>query len=205
MLEIGCGLDSVALALADTGAVVVGIDISPVAIEAARARAGDRQGATFEVMDAEALSIEDASVDLVIGTGILHHLDLAVVTDELRRVLVADGRGVFVEPMGHNPVINLYRRLTPGKRTDDEHPLLTSDFERFERDFATVERTSFVLLALLAIPFQRFSFFARLVKVLQRADRALFARVPRLRPLAWTVLIELGRPRPLAASLPADA
>lgn len=203
VLEIGCGLNSPALALAAMGAQVIGIDISPVAIDEARERAEGVENVRFEVMDAEALTVDDGSLDLVIGTGILHHLDLSHVSDEIRRVLAPGGRAVFVEPLGHNPLINLYRRLTPGERTVDEHPLLTSDFALLRERFGSVECTSYVFVTLGAIPFRRFSFFGRLTRVLQRVDRTLL-RLRWLQPLAWTVLIELSRPVPGRAPVDRD-
>ena len=32
---------------------------------------------------------------------------------ELSRIIKPNGECIFQEPMGHNPIINLYRKLTP--------------------------------------------------------------------------------------------
>lgn len=42
---------------------------------------------------------------------------------------------MFFEPLGHNLLINLYRRLTPELRTEDEHPLVACDLERLVNYF----------------------------------------------------------------------
>src|SRR4029077_19868431 len=78
VLEYGCGTGSAAFELAERGAHVVGIDISPVAVDEARRVAAERQSgdAEFRVMNAEALEFPDGAFDLVCGSGILHHLDL---------------------------------------------------------------------------------------------------------------------------------
>src|SRR5688500_10057442 len=66
ILEYGCGQGSYAFALAEAGAEVVGIDISPVAIDLAKQQAEDQGMADrtdFMVMDAESLDFPDDSFD----------------------------------------------------------------------------------------------------------------------------------------------
>jgi len=80
VLEYGCGPGSYSLYLARRGAAdVTGIDISDVGIEQAREKARRQQIArvTYHVMDAEAMDLPNDTFDLICGTGILHHLDLA--------------------------------------------------------------------------------------------------------------------------------
>lgn len=140
MLEYGCGTGSKAFALAHTGAHVVCIDISGVGVAEATARA-ERDGvrADFVQMDAEALGYSFGAFDLVCGSGIFHHLDMERSLAEVRRVLKPEGTAVFYEPLGTNPIINLYRRLTPSMRTPDEHPLVPADFDLMRRHFREVE------------------------------------------------------------------
>lgn len=196
VLEYGCGAGSSAFLLAELGARVTGIDLSGVRIERARDEAA-RLGldVTFAVMNAEQLHFPDGSFDLICGSGILHHLELDLAFRELARTLRADGRGVFLEPLGHNPVINLYRRLTPGLRTPDEHPLVMGDFALASRHFRRVETYFFHLTSLMAVPFRRFGFFGRLVGGLEGVDRRLFERVPACRRFAWMTVIVLSGPR----------
>ena len=74
-------------------------------------------GVRFQVMNAEVLEFPDASFDLVFGVAILHHLDLDTACAEFLRVLRPSGTAVFLEPLGHNPFINLVRWATPAART----------------------------------------------------------------------------------------
>jgi SAM-dependent methyltransferase len=196
-LEYGCGEGSAAFSLAAAGVDVTGIDISPVAIETARAQAEQQHltTATFAVMNAEALEFPPASFELICGTGVLHHLDLAAAYAELARTLAPGGRAVFLEPLGHNPVVNLWRRLTPSMRTPDEHPLLESDFELARRWFGDVDVEYFQLLSLGALVLPG-GLRRRVEPVLDRADRWLFRRFPRLGRQAWTAVLVLSRPRP---------
>jgi len=194
VLELGCGADTLAAALVAREADVTGIDISPVAVELAAART---PAARFEVMNAEATTFADDQFDAVVGSGILHHLDLDAAAAELSRVLDPDGTAVFLEPLGHNPFVNLYRRLTPSLRTEDEHPLRVDDLRRLHRDFAEVDLTFHVLTALAAVPATRLGRTGRVVaRGLDRLDQLLFRLLPPLRRYAWIVVIRLRRPVP---------
>jgi SAM-dependent methyltransferase len=199
VLEYGCGPGGRAVALARVGARVHGIDISPVAIELARAsakREGVAPNTTFSVMDAEALDVPAASVDVVCGTSILHHLDLERAYREVARVLRPTGTAIFLEPLGHNPAINAYRRLTPRLRTEDEHPLLLNDLAAAEAHFGRCTMEHFTLLSIAAVTAHGRPAFGRVAGALRRADRRIFAQIPALRRWSWTVLLVLSEPGP---------
>ncbi len=192
VLEYGCGPGSQAFGLAKAGASVTAIDISDVAIEQTKKEA-DRQGVEIEcfVMDAEDLTFEDNSFDRVCGSGILHHLDLERCYPELKRVLKPGGNGIFFEPMGYNPLINLYRNMTPGLRTDDEHPLLNEDFELAGKYFDKVNPTFFHLTSIGASFIPVASFQAALARPLNGLDSVLFKTLPFLKKYAWITVLEL--------------
>ena len=142
VLEYGCGKGSHAFALARRGAEVSGIDISSEGIRQATVRGTAERLSdklSFKVMNAEALAFPDNHFDIVCGGGILHHLDLQRACTELVRVLKPSGRAVFFEPLGHNPLINLYRRMTPDMRSADEHPLVEDDLAAMARYFHEAE------------------------------------------------------------------
>ena len=131
VLEYGCGPSAFVSALVDDAGELVGIDISDVAVMQATERAA-REGRTarYQVMDAESLDFPDGSFDLVCSAAVLHHLDLRKAFREISRTLRPDGHAIFMEPLGHNPLINWYRRATPDLRTPDEHPLLMCDLAK---------------------------------------------------------------------------
>jgi ubiquinone/menaquinone biosynthesis C-methylase UbiE len=196
VLEYGCGRGSAAFDLAAAGARVTGIDISDVAIDQATARAaelGVADRSSFLVMDAERLACADASFDLVCGTSILHHLDLDHAYGEIARVLRPGGHGVFLEALGHNPLINLYRRRTPLLRTVDEHPLRVGDLELARRYFSGVSLQYFNLASLAALPLRRRAAFPAVADALERLDQLLFRRIPYLRRHAWMAVLRLTR------------
>jgi ubiquinone/menaquinone biosynthesis C-methylase UbiE len=197
VLELGCGMDSNAFFMARQGAAsVTGIDISQVAIEQARERAAREsvERVMFRVMDAEALAFPDDSFDLICGAAILHHLDLHKTLAEIARTLRPGGTAIFLEPLAHNPVINIYRHLTPELRTEDEHPLSMKDLKLAATYFSQIERRFFHLISLAAAPFYKLPGFDRLVHFCDCSDRALLKIAPFLRRYAWTVGLIFSKP-----------
>src|SRR5688572_25082197 len=66
VLDVACGTGNLALPAARAGADVTGIDIAPNLVEQARENArGEGLNAQFDEGDAEALSYNDASFDVV--------------------------------------------------------------------------------------------------------------------------------------------
>ncbi len=200
VVEFGCGRNASIFRLARRGCRVTAIDISEVAIDEARTQAAqlglspDR--ARFERMDAENLLLEAASADLVCGTGILHHLNLGAAAAEIHRVLRPGGSAVFVEPLGHNPGVSLFRKLTPSLRTPDEHPLMMKDLELLGARFADLKIRYVGLLALLAAPLVKVPGVDGLLRLLHRADAWLFGAWPWVGRHAWACVIELRKGAP---------
>ena len=192
VLEYGCGTGSIAFILAAAGDRVTGIDISPVAIEMAAAEAARRQlrDIRFEVMNAERLEFPDSSLDLVCGSAVLHHLDLERAGAEIRRVLKPGGRLVFFEPLGHNPLINWYRRRTPHLRTVDEHPLRMEELRKFASGFKSIDLRYFHITSLGAAALEGRPGFRGVLNTADALDRLLLA-IPPLRRYAWIVVLSL--------------
>ena len=198
-LEYGCASGELALQVAERAHSVVGFDISPVVIEQARSALADAPvpgAVSFEVAEAEALPFADRSFDLAFGAGVLHHLDLVPTLDEMRRVLRPDGRAVFVEPMGHNPAINWYRRRTPGVRTPDEHPLVRADLEAMAGRFETATVEFFHLATLAAVALTGHRAFEPTRRALSHLDAVLLAPRSPLRWWSWVCVVQLAHPRP---------
>ncbi len=204
-LEYGCGPESYAFVMARKGTKVFGIDISETAIEQVKELAQKEEAGkntSFFVMDAEALNFEAAQFDLICGTGILHHLDLSKAYSELARTLKPDGSAIFVEPLGHNPFIRLYRQLTPKLRTADEHPLLMRDLELCRQYFGGIETRHFHLFSLLAVPFRKMPGFGALLTCFEKLDQLVFKVCPPLRRCSWMVILILSQPKPAGKPSP---
>ena len=188
VLELGCGTGTSVQRFLQNNAAYTGIDISSCGIRRAVEDMMPAENVEFHVMNAEKLEFHDDTFDLVAGSGILHHLCLQNTYKEMARVVKPDGCVVFMEPLAHNPLINLFRLFTPRLRTADEHPLKMSDIELLRKYFHHVESKSFSLLTIMAVPFNKFFFFKKLLVLLEKCDSLIFKnRV--LRKFAWTTVI----------------
>ena len=95
VLDVGCGTGFLAAGLrrARPDVSVIGSDLSRGMLDRAAA-VGARP---LLQADAGALPVRDASIDLVVARGVLHHLpDVVAALAEWRRVLVADGAVVLL-------------------------------------------------------------------------------------------------------------
>lgn len=191
-LDYACGNGVNARAAARAGAAVaLGLDISDVSIENCR-RSAAEEGLTntrFFQADAENTQLPDDSVDAIICSGMLHHLDLSYALPELRRILKPGGKLLAVEALDYNPAIKLYRKLTPAMRTDWEkaHILSLRDV-RFAARFFTVTSIRYWHIVGYAGGKLR-----PLAGLLDKFDR-LVERVPFLNRMAWIFTFELTKP-----------
>lgn len=197
ILEIGCGDGGYMFDFARTSARVCGIDVSDVGVESARRKAEELgiDNMEFQVMDAEALAYPDATFDVVYGAGVLHHLNIDRSCREIVRVLKPTGVAIFTEPLAHNPLINLYRRMTPNMRSANCHPLRLHQLRAVERYFETNDITYHNLISIAAVPFRSFSNFEKILRGLERVDDFIFRTVPYLRRHAWMTVFLLSKPR----------
>ena len=104
---------------------------------------------------------------------------------------------VFLEPLGHNPVINLYRNRTPGERSEDEHPLLITDLRFAGERFASVRARFFHLTSLAALRIARPARVRALRAGLERLDQGLFTHFAPARSWAWIAVITRLEGRPV--------
>ena len=134
VLDYGCGRGTTSLTYLGRGALVQGIDLSSVYIASAKKAASEAGIPTsqygFHVMDAHDLAFPNETFDLVVGFGILHHLDPDLALAEIHRVLRPGGRVLLHEPLADNPLLKLFRLLTPQARTVDEAPFTGAEVHR---------------------------------------------------------------------------
>lgn len=147
VLDLGCGQGDLTLALLAQGAYVTGLDLSPGMLDIARRRVELYTGserATFVAAPVERTGLASESFDVVVGRWILHHIDLRPAAEELARILVPNGRAVFLENSGANPLLNFARNHIAGRfgvprlGTKDERPLVADDWRILERTFTSV-------------------------------------------------------------------
>ena len=190
ILDYGCGIgSSVEKVIQFDPKKITAIDISEVSINKAKSKAQDLKiDVEYKVDNCEKTKFKDNTFDIVYGTGILHHLQIDKCLDEIHRLLKNDGTLVFVEPLGTNPLINLYRKFTPNSRSEDEHPLMKRDFEYIENKFDTTKIKYYGFLTLIFFPFYKYPGKSIFFKVLAKLDQYLF-KLSFFKIFAWSVLI----------------
>ena len=197
-LEYGCGMAKGGrlTRLVKQGGKGHGIDISDYAIDFLNKEAVEEGlDIDYQVMNAEDMTFDDDYFDVIYGTGILHHLDLDKSFDSISKKLKKDGRAIFIEPLGHNPLINGFRNKTPDIRTDDEHPLLMDDFKLAKKYFNKVDVRYFHLTT-LGLPFLfKHKSPKFLIRFFNGIDKVLFAIFPFLRKHAWQVVVNFQEPK----------
>jgi len=195
-LDYACGNGLRTIQAARDGArISIGIDISDVSIRNARDMAmvaGTTANSHFIQGDCEMTELPPDSIDTILCCGMLHHLDLDRAYPELHRILRPGGRVLGVEALGHNPVIQAYRNLTPHLRTEWEakHILKLRDIRRAESYFQRGETRFWHLASLAAVPLRRTPLFGPALKLGNAVDSALLS-LPGLRLMAWQVTFEL--------------
>jgi 2-polyprenyl-3-methyl-5-hydroxy-6-metoxy-1,4-benzoquinol methylase len=127
VLELGCGTGYLTRALAQTGAAITAIDISPDLLKVAR-RDYPADNVTFEVQNAYALTYPGATFDSVVGSSVLHHLEIDQALAQINRVLRPGGTIRFTEPNMLNPQIAIQKNIPAVKRKLGDSPDETAFF-----------------------------------------------------------------------------
>ncbi len=181
VLEIGCASGKDAGSYVQHARSYVGVDISNESIEIAKALGFPN--AEFICADGHNIPKPDSSFDCVIVNSLLHHLDLEVTFQEITRLLHRDGILVFSEPLGTNPLFQLYRRFTPSARTVDERPFTFADLALMQNyfQFSDVQWFGFSSIVSAFIPSAFLRNFFRLS--LTKFDR--FLSITPLKYLFW--------------------
>jgi SAM-dependent methyltransferase len=193
-LDYACGNGDYALAAAGAS-LAIGIDLSSTSIRNARARAayvGVSGNTRFVQADCEATGLPDDSVDRVMCLGVLHHLDLSYAFPEMRRIMRPGGRCLALEALAYNPLIRLYRWLTPQMRTEWEkrHILSLRDVHFAQRFFEVENLRDWHLFSMLATPLRNTRSFVLALGAADAIDRVVL-RAPVVRQLAWMFSFEL--------------
>jgi ubiquinone/menaquinone biosynthesis C-methylase UbiE len=190
-LEYGCSVgDNLIDLLSKFDFYAVGIDISSTAIIAAEAKMINVSNrGDLHVMDANMPEFEDSFFDFCFGFGVLHHLIWPESILQMRRILKSDANFLFIEPLGTNPIINLYRFFTPKDRSEDELPLKGVHLKQLKHNFSNLDLHYYGFLTLLLFNMNKESQrFKILLSFLGALDKQIF-KVPGLWRLAWVVIV----------------
>jgi ubiquinone/menaquinone biosynthesis C-methylase UbiE len=162
ILELGCGGGEASVYFAKKGAFVVATDLSGGMLEVVK-KLAKRHKVSKNVRTvkcrSDKLPFPKESFDIIYTANTLHHVDHDPTLKESYRVLKKGGIFASYDPLIHNPIINIYRRMAMKVRTDDETPLKMSDLKKFREMFSKVEYKTTWLFSLWI--FIRFYFIER--------------------------------------------
>jgi len=190
-LEIGCGTGIFTALLLRPQASLVAIDISPDFLRQASRKPELAGTVHFHQASVQRLPFGSARFDAVVGSSVLHHLDLALALPEIKRVLKPGGRVAFAEPNMLNPHVWLVKNLPALGRRYGESPDETAFFRwSLQR---VLQRAGFAGVRVVAFDFLHPWLPATLVAP-ALALSPLLERVPLLRDLAGSLLVSGSKP-----------
>ncbi|MGA1875202.1 MAG: class I SAM-dependent methyltransferase [bacterium] len=196
VLDFGCGKGGTSVNYTQRGALVIGLDISRESLKKAHelAQKENLQERLFFIQGAGEYLPFRRAFDIVMGISVLHHLDLCLAIQALQDILKEDGRAIFLEPLAHNPLISLFRKFTPWKRTKDEQPLSMDFIESLKGNFSEVNIYGFGLFSVLSFiffPLRAYGLFRLSVEYLSALDDFVFQMAPGIQRYCWGVIIDL--------------
>lgn len=194
VLELGCGPGDYTVMMARRGAHVTAVDLAPASLMVTRRRArasGVDHAIELSQAAAETLAFPGESFDWVVGFGLLHHANLVSLAPEIRRVLKPNGRALFREPLGTNPLLQFVREHVPyrdKRRSLNENPLDYGDIDHVGAYFQTTRRREFYLFSAVSRAFGGELSFPSVWAL----DEFLIRHAPFTRRWCRYVLIEYG-------------
>ncbi len=135
VLEIGCGTGLFTKMFAQYGASITAVDLSPDLLVKAQALNLSPDKVRFLEKPFEECSV-DGPFDAIIGSSVLHHLDVKTALNKIFDLLRPGGRLVFAEPNMANPQVFLerhFRRFFPYVSPDETAFLRRSLKKQLER------------------------------------------------------------------------
>jgi len=127
VLELGCGTGYFTAELIRMDVHITAIDISPELIEEANLKI-NAKNVQFLVENAYQTSFNNEQFDAIIGSSILHHLEIRKAVSEIFRLLKPGGVIAFTEPNMLNPQIALQKNIPWLKRKLGDSPDETAFF-----------------------------------------------------------------------------
>jgi 2-polyprenyl-3-methyl-5-hydroxy-6-metoxy-1,4-benzoquinol methylase len=122
VLEMGCGTGYFTKEIVKTGVRLTAIDISLELIRIAKKEISPGDKVCFALQNAYGMGLQGDRFDVVVGSSILHHLDVVQALRECFRVLKPGGKISFTEPNMLNPQIALQKSIPYLKKRLGDSP-----------------------------------------------------------------------------------
>jgi 2-polyprenyl-3-methyl-5-hydroxy-6-metoxy-1,4-benzoquinol methylase len=189
-LEIGCGTGMFTEMFAQSGAHLVAVDLSGELLRKARERGLPQERVQFVEKPFEACDVE-GPFDAIIGSSLLHHLDLDAALPRIYQLLKPGGVMSFAEPNMLNPQIMVQKNIPWIKKRMGDSPDETA-FVRWGFR-ARLAKVGFNDIQIAPFDWLHPGTPASLISVVSRIG-SLMERVPGLREFAGSLYIRGRRP-----------
>lgn len=175
LLDFGCGKGEFSVLFSKIGYEVFGFDLSPNNIAIAKRLASQyelTERTHFQVSVAEKLDYPADYFDVIVGTDILHHVEITQALSECSRVLKRGGVALFHEPI-RVPVFDALRETRLGKWLVPKEVSLEHQITEDERKL-TADDLKFVESLGLNFSSQHFLCFSRLERFIRNSEAGSF-------------------------------
>lgn len=172
-----------------------------------------RKNITLVKASVDTLPFKEKTFDKVFANNVLHHTPAPEKAClEIKRVLKKGGTGIFIEPLAHNPLINVYRKIAKKVRTEGEHPFTIKQIKSIMDSFEVSIHKEFQLLTLLIFVWfflgERVNpneerYWKKIIRdsrkyewiypYLSDMDEFLLKRLPWLRKYCWNTVVVVGK------------
>ncbi len=185
VLELGCGTGLLTREIVTKKVLLTSIDISPDLMEIAKKNIID-SNVEFIIENACQMSFNDQTFNAVIGSSVLHHLDIDSALSEIFRVLKPGGHIVFTEPNMMNPQIAFQKNIKFLKKTIGDSPDESAFFTWSVRK--KLQKTGFTRIKVIPFDFLHPRIPEKMINnMLPFIDLA--EKIPVLRQLSGSLLI----------------
>ena len=121
VLELGCGTGYFTREIIRKHVDLTAIDISPDLLQEAKKNINSNK-VVFALENAYSMSYSNNTFDSVVGSSVLHHLDIRRALSEIYRVLKPGGTLYFTEPNMLNPQIAIQKNIPWVKKKSGDSP-----------------------------------------------------------------------------------
>ena len=189
VLEIGCGTGLFTECIAHTDNQIYAIDISKDLLDKARKRVPSN--VIFKVDNAHCSDFENACFDYILGSSILHHLEVGPALKEIFRLLKPGGEFLFTEPNMLNPQIALQKNIPFIRKLAGDSPDETAFIRWSIRK--RIKRLGFINVQVKPFDFLHPAIPSLLISVIKPISTWL-EFLPLIREIAGSLIITAKKP-----------
>ncbi len=190
-LEIGCGSGLFTEQFLSTGAEITAVDISPDLLALAQRRIKNSDKVRFVENSFEEVCDVGGPFDAIIGSSILHHLDIDASVKRIFHFLKPGGRMGFAEPNMCNPQILFQKNIPYLKERLGDSP----DERAFFRWplYRLMRKVGFESITILPFDWLHPNTPKPFIQLMKRVSY-IFESLPGIREFSGSLLIKARRP-----------